>query len=232
MRRIRDFKLPEEYGKRYFYGVGSGYKRGYTWETVGYLLQSHFRDVILHSRYKSGRWLDAGCAKGYLLKIANEHGWQPFGFDTSLYAVEETRKVCPNAQVFVSDAQGRLPFPDSFFEVITACELVEHLSEPKKFFEEAYRLLKRGGLLFVTTPNASSMFGWRAARKFCRAINFDTPFRDETHVSYFTSKSIESILRQCGFSRVKSECSVDFLWRWSIHVPSPIGWTLLVFAYR
>jgi len=224
--------LATEYGKKYFYGVGSGYKRGYTWETVGYLMRSHFREVTLHSRYKSGRWLDAGCAKGFLLKIASQHGWQPFGFDASLYAVEEARKVCPNAQIFVSDAQSPLPFPDSFFEVVTACELVEHLPEPIRFFREAFRLLKRDGLFFVTTPNASSIFGSWLARDICRVVNFDTPFSDETHVSYFTSKSIERLLKRCGFSRVETEHSLDLLWRWSVHVPSPMGWTLHAFGYR
>lgn len=232
MLRGQGLELSADYGKRYFLGVGSGYKRGYTWESVGYLMRSHFRDVVVRSRFKSGRWLDAGCAKGFLLKIVSEHGWQPYGFDASLYAVEEARKVCPSAKVFVGDAQGRLPFPDGFFEVITACELVEHLPEPHKFFEEAFRLLRRDGLLFVTTPNALSVFGWRLAKDFCRAIYFSTPFLDETHVSYFTSKSIEGLLRRCGFSSVETECSLDFLWRWSVHVPSPFGWTLLAFAYR
>jgi len=227
----RGCELPAEYGKRYFHGMGSGYRWGYTWKTVGHLLRSHFRDVVLHSRYKSGRWLDAGCAHGFLLKIANEHGWEPYGFDASPYAVEEARKVCPNAQVFISDARGRLPLPNNFFEVITACELVEHLSQPEKFLKEAYRLLKPDGLLFVTTPNASSVFSSRLATGFCRAISFSTPFQDETHVSYFTSESIERLLSRCGFSRVETKCSLDFLWRLNLRTPSPIGWTLLAFAY-
>lgn len=224
--------MPAKYEKEYFYGFGSGYKRGYTWENVSYLLRSHFKDVTLHSRYKSGRWLDAGCAKGFLLKIVNQHGWEPFGFDASPYAVEEARTVCPNAKIFVSDAQSRVPFPDNYFEVITACELIEHLLEPDRFFMEAYRLLKRDGLLFVTTPNASSIFGLKLAKDLCRMARLNTPFHDQTHVSYFTSESIVKVLGQCGFSHVEAKYSLDLLWRWSLHVPSPIAWTLLAFAYR
>ena len=223
--------MPAEYRERYFYGVGSGYKRGYTWETVGHLLRSHFKDIALHSRYNSGRWLDAGCAKGFLLRIAHQHGWQPFGFDASPFAVVEARKVCPNAQIFVSDAQSPLPFPNNFFEVITACELVEHLPEPNRFFREAYRLLKRDGLLFITTPNASSVFSSKLARNFCRVMNVNTPFHDETHVSYFTPASIKRVLKRCGFACVEVGHSLDFLWRWSVHLPGPIAWTLLAFAY-
>jgi len=228
----RGSELPAEYGEEYFYGVGSGYRRGYVWETIGHLSRSHFKDVTLHSRYKSGRWLDAGWAKGFLLKIANQHGWEPFGFEASPYAVEEARKICPNAQIFVSDAQDQLPFPNNFFEVITACELVEHLPEPNKFFKEAWRLLKHDGLLFITTPNASSIFSSDQAKNLCRVVKVDTPFHDETHVSYFTSETIERLLKRCGFSRVETKYSLDLLWRWSVHMPSSIAWTMLAFAYR
>jgi 2-polyprenyl-3-methyl-5-hydroxy-6-metoxy-1,4-benzoquinol methylase len=91
------FSLPSsKFDEDYFYGVRSGYKTGYTWRTAGPLLLSQFKEVMLHSQYKSGHWLDAGCAKGFLLKIASRHGWKPHGFDVSAYAVGEARKNCPD----------------------------------------------------------------------------------------------------------------------------------------
>lgn len=211
------------FGEDYFSGVGSGYKSGYTWKTVSHLLWSQFRHVAFHSQYTSGRWLDAGCAKGFLLNIASQYGWEPFGFDISSYAIKEARSVCPRAHLLVLDAQSPLPFPSDFFEVITACELIEHLTRPENFIKEAYRLLKPGGLLFITTPNASSIIiGFPLMKNVCQAIKYP-PFDDESHVSYFSSKSISKLLRRCGFSKVKTKHSWNLLWRVNLHIPGPVG---------
>lgn len=226
------FRLPSsEFNEDYFYGVRSGYKTGYTWKAVGPLLLSQFREVMLHSQYKSGRWLDAGCAKGFLLKIASQHGWKPYGFDVSAYAIRKARKNCPKANLFVLNAENKLPFGDGFFEVITALELIEHLKEPENFLKEAYRMLKPNGLLFITTPNVASLFNSRAVRGVYRSLGYTTPFDDETHVFYFDSELITKTLKRYKFSKVK----IKYSWnsgRINLHLPRRFGWTLQAFAYR
>jgi len=222
---------PNKFDEDYFCGVRSGYKTGYTWKTVGSLLWSQFREVMLHSKYKSGQWLDAGCAKGFLLKIASHHGWKPYGFDVSAYAVNEARKNCPDAHLFVLNAESKLPFGDGFFEVITALELIEHLKRPENFLREAYRLLKPGGLFFITTPNVASLFSFRVVRGVYRSLKYSTPFDDETHVSYFDSELITKTLKRHKFSKVK----IKYSWnsrRINLHLPRRLGWTLQAFAYR
>ena len=220
-----------EFNEDYFYGVRSGYKTGYTWKTVGPLLLSQFREVMLHSQYNSGRWLDAGCAKGFLLKIASQHGWKPYGFDVSAYAIREARKNCPKANLFVLNAEDKLPFGDGFFEVITALELIEHLKAPENFLKEAYRMLKPNGLLSITTPNIASLFNSRVVRRFYKSLGYTTPFDDETHVSYFDSELVTRTLKRHKFSKVK----VKYSWnsrQISLHLPRQLGWTLQAFAYR
>lgn len=205
------------------------------WETIGYLLRIHFKDVTFQSHYRSGRWLDAGCAKGFLLRIASQHGWEPYGFDVSPYVINEAMKVCPDAHLLVLDAQNPLPFPSEFFEVITACELIEHLTDPETFLREAHRLLKPGGLLFISTPNAKSIFSFQWVQNLCQTIEYTTPFDDDTHISYFSSKSISKTLKRCGFSRVETKHSWDLLRRVSVHLPSQLAWMsgrLLAFANR
>lgn len=186
---------------------------------------------MLHSQYKSGHWLDAGCAKGFLLKIASQHGWKPYGFDVSAYAVKEARKNCPNAHLFVLNAEAKLPFGDGFFEVITALEFIEHLKAPENFLREAYRMLKPNGLLFITTPNVASLFNSRAVRGVYKSLKYSTPFDDETHVSYFDPELITKTLKHHKFSKVK----IKYSWnsgRINLHLPRRLGWTLQAFAYR
>jgi SAM-dependent methyltransferase len=50
------------------------------------------------------------------------------------------------------------PFDRDTFDLIIACELVEHLAfDPMALFAGANRALKLGGRLFVSTPNAASL---------------------------------------------------------------------------
>ena len=50
------------------------------------------------------------------------------------------------------DAQS-MPFKEASFDSIVAGELIEHLDRPWDFLEEAYRVLRPGGHLLITTPN-------------------------------------------------------------------------------
>ena len=54
--------------------------------------------------------------------------------------------------------QSGWPFPDNTFDLVIGCELVEHLAmDPMALFAEANRILKPGGRLFISTPNAASL---------------------------------------------------------------------------
>jgi 2-polyprenyl-3-methyl-5-hydroxy-6-metoxy-1,4-benzoquinol methylase len=124
-----------------------------------------------------------------------------------------------------------LPFGDCFFEIITAHELIEHLKAPEKFLEEAYRVLKPNGLLFITTPNVSSLFNSRAVKGVYKSLKYSTPFDDETHVSYFDSELITKTLKHHKFSKVK----IKYSWnseRINLYLTRRLGWTLQAFAYR
>jgi len=46
-----------------------------------------------------------------------------------------------------------LPFADAEFDVVTCSEVVEHVENPRRLMREAWRVLKPGGTLVMTTPN-------------------------------------------------------------------------------
>ena len=53
---------------------------------------------------------------------------------------------------------GRFPFDDASFDVVLFCEILEHLTnDPLAAFREIKRVLKPGGVLVVTTPNANRL---------------------------------------------------------------------------
>lgn len=95
------------------------------------------------------RLLDIGCGTGMFLQR------QPFaarsvGLDASRRALGFTRRrgggplVCGDSQ--------RLPFADSCFDLVTAFDLIEHVSLDSELVAEAWRVLRPGGLLVATVP--------------------------------------------------------------------------------
>jgi ubiquinone/menaquinone biosynthesis C-methylase UbiE len=51
-----------------------------------------------------------------------------------------------------------LPFKEDFFDVVNLPNVVEHLQNPKKVFKEVNYVLKRGGILLISTKNIYNPF--------------------------------------------------------------------------
>jgi SAM-dependent methyltransferase len=56
----------------------------------------------------------------------------------------------PKAQICIPE-NGKLPLADESFDYVTSFQVLEHVPTPREYLTEAYRLLKRGGKLFLTT---------------------------------------------------------------------------------
>lgn len=50
-----------------------------------------------------------------------------------------------------------LPYPDNAFDLVTCSEVIEHVENYRRLLREAKRVLKKGGLLILTTPNVLNM---------------------------------------------------------------------------
>ena len=112
--------------------------------------------------------LDVGAGTGRLsLPLANR-GAHVTALDVSPKMLEVIRrksrksgmldfakeKSAKNSKIFtvVGDAED-LPFEKEMFDIVTAAFLIVHLKDPTRFFDEAYRVLKDGGILAVTNIN-------------------------------------------------------------------------------
>ncbi len=94
--------------------------------------------------------LDVGAGTGRLsLPLANR-GAYVTALDVSPKMLELIKN--PNIETVVGDAES-LPFENNTFDIVTAAFLIVHLKDPTRFFDEAYRVLKDGGILAVTNIN-------------------------------------------------------------------------------
>jgi len=148
------------------------------------------------SKYRqTNRLLDVGCGSGLLLEAARENGWDVQGVDVSISSVEHVRSL--GFEVHHGELKD-IQLAGEQFDVITAAEIVEHLFDPVAVLKEAYRLLRPGGLLWLTTPHANSL----AARVMKLEWRIVCP---PEHLQLFSVKGLRTALRQAGFQNVRME---------------------------
>lgn len=121
------------------------------------------------------RVLDVGCGDGILLEKALTR-WptaELWGVD---FVVPASPTLSQRIRVMAADLRGALPFSSQCMDLVLSTETLEHLTDPGRCLNEMIRLLRPGGRILVTIPNATGYFpfhylGWwvptrRLRRKF------------------------------------------------------------------
>lgn len=95
--------------------------------------------------------LDIGCDYDcyFLNKIEDKILVKGFGIDQKEILFKGTDKIYPIQYKIVKT----IPFPDSFFDIVTMIAVIEHIEYPDDVLKECYRILKKGGKLVITTPS-------------------------------------------------------------------------------
>lgn len=137
-----------------------------------------------------GRFLDVGCAFGVFLSLL-PGSFEKYGIEFSKVAAEYGRKQF-GLRINVGSL-GQCEYPDNFFDIIHLRGVIEHLQYPTDDLKRAYKFLKPGGYLIIsTTPNIDS-----PAAKFYREM-FKLVFPRE-HIYYFSPKTLSILFDKTGF---------------------------------
>lgn len=98
----------------------------------------------------TGEALDIGSGKGELVRIIRER----FGLKTSACDYTESLMLDKEQQVDVVDLNcDRLPYESERFALVTCIETIEHLEQTRPLLREIHRVLRRGGVAVISTPN-------------------------------------------------------------------------------
>lgn len=144
---------------------------------------------------KSGRWLDVGCSAGFIVEAAHKAGFDAYGIDVESWGVEYARRTLglPNVRQGFIEQQD---WPDGYFDVITAHEVIEHVPDLNAFVAALRRLLAPGGVLEVRTPDVGH---WRVPRP----LHHWKAVLPSEHLYYFDRRTLPRLLAQHGFEIVK-----------------------------
>jgi ubiquinone/menaquinone biosynthesis C-methylase UbiE len=128
-----------------------------------------------------GKILDVGFSVGELhSKLISRLG------EKNVYGIDiEVKKETSH---YKKASAEKIPFKNGFFDSLLAGELIEHLHHPEKFVKEANRVLKKNGIIIITTPNRDSLIN----RIF---KNYHAPL----HFSLFNYLELKELLEKNGF---------------------------------
>lgn len=142
----------------------------------------------------TGRLLDVGCAGGFFMRAAKERGWDAYGIDVSKYAIKRARTEW-NDRVQETDLAG-FKTPPGTFDVITFWDVLEHVCDPLSNLRSAFFLLKPGGIVAISTPDAGSLPARLLGEKW---LGFRCL---EEHNYYFSRRTLRKMLVKAGFTVV------------------------------
>jgi 2-polyprenyl-3-methyl-5-hydroxy-6-metoxy-1,4-benzoquinol methylase len=212
-----DDTLAKIYGEHYYdsWGLQSDTS------AVANLKKRTFRYVLdkIGTVAPGAKLLDCGAATGFLLEVAKELGYQPYGVELSEFGAKEIAAKFGDDRAFCGQLEDAA-FPGvapGDFQVVTMCDYIEHVRDPRRILSLARDLLGAGGTIALTTPDAGSpshtllRAGW-------------THYKLE-HLFYFNRKNLERLLREVGFT------SVEFHPLWKSLTIDYIGHQLDVFPH-
>ncbi len=131
------------------------------------------------------RVLDLGCRSGALTRHFLA-GNEVVGLDVDAAALAKAGEL--GIEPVQANVEEPLPFHDASFDAVVAGELLEHLQFPDALVAEAHRVLRPGGVLVGSVPNA---FRVQSRLRFLRGR---APEDDPTHLRMFSPGSLRALL--------------------------------------
>lgn len=157
---------PEFTGERFIPGQGGA--------EIAY---EHFHRYLFASRLADGkRVLDLACGSGYGASMLARTAARVIGIDLDREPLRHVAGTSPANLGLVAADGTRLPVADRSFDVVTAFEVIEHLSAPEALVSEVSRVVKREGLALISTPNKTV---YSDARAYCNPYHVREFYPDE-----------------------------------------------------
>ena len=154
--------------------------------------------------------LDCGCATGFFLDLVRQKGFTPYGIEISDYAAQVAKQKFGNDNIYQGNIE-EASFEErreDVFNAVFMTDYIEHVRSPRETLRSAYRFLKPGGVMVITTPDTSS---------FTKSIlNKSWIHYKEEHLFYFSKENIRRLLaetnvRSISFKKAKKYFTAEYV---------------------
>ena len=163
-------------------------KQFLTWQYVQLTLYS---DIVhrLWEQRPGGDWLDVGVASGGLAGVAMDFGYRVAGLDINPIYADSVRRV--GVEFLLGDITT-YDFGGRQFDIVSLGDVIEHVADPKFVIARVMRLVKPGGLIWLSTPNYEGV--WTRALR-----DKDGMWKECEHLQFFCLRSLRRLLEDQGW---------------------------------
>jgi ubiquinone/menaquinone biosynthesis C-methylase UbiE len=115
----------------------------------------HRYNEVLPVIKKADRILDLACGTGFGSNILAQYtNGIVIGGDIAVDAVKESSQKWQRSNLQFETLDGtKLPYEEGYFDKIISFETIEHTTQYMEMLKEFHRVLKKGGIAFISTPN-------------------------------------------------------------------------------
>ncbi len=153
-------------------------------------------------------------------------GFEVYTYDTpefqdnkKLRTLYSEYHVSPSSGLVKDIEKTGLPYPDNFFDAVILSEVLEHINfNPLPMLQEINRILKRGGIVYITTPNQVNLVhrikiltGHSIRNSIYDSVTQLDPVRNTIcgiHWREYTLRELIQLLETSGFSPISSRYSL------------------------
>ncbi len=155
----------------------------------------------LYGNASLGKLLDIGCGSGHFLNEARNRGYDVKGIEPASmfaeYAIDRFSLDVSCKNILETR------FPSDSFDIITAWDVIEHVSDPRSVLEQCANWAKPGGIIALRFPSAiwQKIKGFIFQRILC---NNHAAFGATMHLYFFSTKTITKMANDLGLEVVSS----------------------------
>ncbi|MEG0807700.1 MAG: class I SAM-dependent methyltransferase [Alistipes sp.] len=199
----------------------SAHKTGWGWKDENPLFYHQYLLPAITpflSKSSSGAILDVGCGNGFFANTLLDHGYDTYGIDADLEAIDLANRKHPG-HFFVNDINNScLPTELQQLQIktIISMEVIEHLYSPRTFVAFMRQILEQngGGTLILTTP----YHGYLKNCFISLVGKWDyhwSSLWEGGHIKFWSEHTISILLQEAGFRNVQFRCvgRFPYLWR-------------------
>ena len=154
------------------------------------------------------RILDLPCGRGFYLNMLRRVSkCDLVGADLDWTVVKTAKQALgrlPRIQIHHASIYD-MPYPRDCFDALILSEVLEHIDDDVRALKEAFRVLKPGGALAVTVPNANYPLFWDPINKVLERF-FDWHIQRgplagiwANHVRLYTASQLRRAVDRAGF---------------------------------